>query len=1081
MVARRTQLTRQVVYLRPDFVIVHDLVGTVKDYFAKELRWNFLNAPVVSGNSFVESVGSSKLFAATFSSQQLTTTSTPVSENNNTIYQISTQNTNPIKDVRYTTAFQSAPSTTSAMIGTTSVTSSDGRMEGVRMGNQLVLFGTDGLVDLSSGSLSYNVAGTEALTNLLVDLSPGAAYQIIVDGNFVGTKTASDQGTISFSTPAGATNVSVVLASSSLTANPDSYPISRNGVLTVGATSGVLANDFNPNGGPMSAVFASGPSHGTLSLNNDGSFIYTPSTNFTGTDTFTYRASDGAANSSPATVTITVQDTAPVAVNDSYTVVWNRATTIAKPNGVLANDSDADGDPLTSALVNGPSHGTLSFNNDGSFTYTPTTNFIGTDSFTYRDSDGVANSLPATVTITVYDTAPVAINDSYTVVWNRPTTVTKPNGLLANDSDADGDPLTSALVNGPSHGTLSLNNDGSFTYTPTTNFTGTDTFTYRDFDGAANSSPATVTLTVQDIAPFAVNDSYTIVWNRPTTIAKPNGVLANDSDADGDPLTSALVNGPSHGTLSFNNDGSFTYTPTTNFIGTDSFTYRDSDGVANSLPATVTITVYDTAPVAINDSYTVVWNRPTTVTKPNGLFANDSDADGDPLTSALVNGPSHGTLSLNNDGSFTYTPTTNFTGTDTFTYRDFDGAANSSPAIVTIITNQDGTFALALDFNTATSPTAPGYVGVGPVQYSTSNHLGWQSLSGIGAISRSSSSPLTRDFHYGVDGTFLADVPNGIYDIVVGLGDASSVRDRVSVWAEGQLLAANVTTQANQFVEVRGRVNVSDGQLTLRLADGGGANPRFAIDKLVLTTVNQNATHFWSGSQLPEVANSSSSSKVEPGIRFQSDVAGYITGIRFYKGSHNTGIHTGSLWSATGTKLATATFTNETASGWQQVWFGSPIPIQANTTYVASYLAPKGRFSVNLDYFSVSGLSSGHLSIASSAQGGGGTFASGGGFPTQMSHNSNYWVDVTFGLTNTPPSIAKVTPADQTSNVSTSTNIKLTFDENLDPTSLTSNDVFLRTAAGTIVSATLSYDATTFTVTLTPTSGLWPPERRSLS
>src|SRR5262245_20663121 len=129
--------------------------------------------------------------------------------------------------------------------------------------------------------------------------------------------------------------------------------------------------------------------------------------------------------------------------------------------------------------------------------------------------------------------------------------------------------------------------------------------------------------------------------------------------------------------------------------------------------------------------------------------------------------------------------------------------------------------ALALDFDTTTSPTARGFTSAKLALYSAANHFGWTSLSGMSAVNRSITNPLDRDFHCGTDGTFLADVPDGTYDVTVGLGDASVVRDRVSVWAQGRLLAADVTTRAGQFLEVRGRVAVTNGQFNLRLADGG--------------------------------------------------------------------------------------------------------------------------------------------------------------------------------------------------------------------------------------------------------------------
>src|SRR5207249_8273400 len=180
------------------------------------------------------------------------------------------------------------------------------------------------------------------------------------------------------------------------------------------------------------------------------------------------KASDGQAQSGVATVTITVTpiNDAPVAANDdSYTTPEDTQLTVSDP-GVLANDTDADGDTLTAMLVSGPNHGTLTIIYDGSLVYMPALNFNGTDSFAYKASDGQAQSGVATVTITVtpVNDAPVAANDdTYTTPEDTQLTVSAP-GVLANDTDADGDTLTAVLVSGPAHGTLTLNADGSLVY-----------------------------------------------------------------------------------------------------------------------------------------------------------------------------------------------------------------------------------------------------------------------------------------------------------------------------------------------------------------------------------------------------------------------------------------------------------------------------------------------------------------------------------------------------------------------------------------------------------------------------------------
>src|SRR5262249_14986191 len=221
--------------------------------------------------------------------------------------------------------------------------------------------------------------------------------------------------------------------------------------------------------------------HGSVALNANGSFTYTPAAGYTGGDSFTYKANDGQLDSNVATVSLTVSDDAPVAANESYAVSKNSPLTDSAP-GALGNDSDANGDALTAVLVSGPAHGSVALNANGSFTYTPTAGYAGADSFTYKANDGQLDSNVATVSLTVSDDAPVAVNDSYGVSKNNPLTVAAP-GVLGNDTDANGDALTAVLVSGPAHGSVALNANGSFTYTPAAGYTGADSFTYKANDG----------------------------------------------------------------------------------------------------------------------------------------------------------------------------------------------------------------------------------------------------------------------------------------------------------------------------------------------------------------------------------------------------------------------------------------------------------------------------------------------------------------------------------------------------------------------------------------------------------------------
>ncbi len=467
----------------------------------------------------------------------------------------------------------------------------------------------------------------------------------------------------------------------------DAYTTDEDTALVI-AAAGLLGNDSDVDGGALTAVLVSGPSNGTLALNADGGFTYTPNSNFNGADSFTYKANDGSADSGAATVAITVNavDDAPVASNDTFTINEDVNLNVSVP-GVLANDSDAEGSSLSAVLVSGVSHGTLTLNSDGSFQYTPTADYDGSDSFTYKVSAGGVDSGVATVSITINGVAdtPAAVDDHFST--DEDTVLDVPAaGVLANDTDADSDALSAILVTGPSHGTVVLGPAGGFVYTPAGDYRGADSFTYKANDGSTNSPVATVALTVNSVndVSFANADSYTTAEDVPLMVAAP-GVTANDTDIDGDPLAASIVSMPIHGTLALSLDGSFVYTPAAEYSGPDSFTYKLNDGTADSNVATVTlnVTAVDDTPVAGDNSYSKSEDQTLVVAAP-GVLANDTHPDGSPMTAVLVSGVSHGTLSLSPNGGFSYTPAANFTGIDSFTYRATAGTNGSNVATVTI-------------------------------------------------------------------------------------------------------------------------------------------------------------------------------------------------------------------------------------------------------------------------------------------------------------------------------------------------------------------------------------------------------------
>ena len=263
---------------------------------------------------------------------------------------------------------------------------------------------------------------------------------------------------------------------------------------TILGAASVLINDT---GGAVSAILDAGPTFGTLTLQPNGEFSYVPSANYFGLDSFTYFANDGVENSAtPATVTLNILpvNDAPVAVAESYSTPEDQPLTVAAP-GVLTNDTDVEGTPLTATLVASPLNGSVSLQPDGSFVYTPRANYFGPDSFSYRASDGLLNSATTLVSLTVssVNDAPVAVGNSYTGEPAQPLVISAP-GILGNDTDIDTTGLTAQLVTPPAQGTLDLQPNGSFTYTPAV--AGTFSFVYQAWDGALPSGPATVTLII---------------------------------------------------------------------------------------------------------------------------------------------------------------------------------------------------------------------------------------------------------------------------------------------------------------------------------------------------------------------------------------------------------------------------------------------------------------------------------------------------------------------------------------------------------------------------------------------------------
>ena len=338
---------------------------------------------------------------------------------------------------------------------------------------------------------------------------------------------------------------------------------------------------------------------------------------------------------------------------------------------------------LTIANFTNPQNGTITNNEDGTFTYIPNANFNGTDQFTYTVTDSNGGTATAIVTFNInpVEDLPVAVLDSFSTLENTPITITN---LLENDSDADGDLISLDSVTTPTNGNLIDNNDGTFSYTPNPNFNGQDSFNYTISDGKGNLTTGTVYINVGAVnqSPEVVSETFTTAEDTPIIF---ENLLANDSDIDGDQLTITEFNGVQNGTLVNNENGTWTYTPNANFNGQETINYTVSDGNGGLSTGTINLTVspVNDAPTIspISDQITTQNNRTTPVsfiiddveTDPTNLIVTASAAN-----TALVQNINIQAGANNNERILSITPVAGQLGSTPITLTVNDGTTTTS-------------------------------------------------------------------------------------------------------------------------------------------------------------------------------------------------------------------------------------------------------------------------------------------------------------------------------------------------------------------------------------------------------------------
>lgn len=556
-----------------------------------------------------------------------------------------------------------------------------------------------------------------------VDVSSAVEHGTLVDngdGTFTYTANANYHGADGFSYVVtdefGATATASVAID---VVSVNDVPVAANDTLTTDEDTAIiiskaslLANDTDADSDAALSIanISVNPEHGTLVDNNDGTYTYTPVANYNGVDGFSYVVTDELGATSTATVAITVNsvDDAPVAADDTVSASEDSPQVISIAS-MLANDSDLDAEAVLSfsSIAVAPTHGALVDNGDGTLTYMADANYHGSDAFSYviTDEFGATTTAGVAIDVVSVNDVPVAVDDAAVTDEDAALVISKAS-LLANDTDADSDAVLSVagIAVNPEHGTLTDNGDGTYTYLADANYNGSDSLTYTLTDEFGATSTATLALTVNAVndAPVAQDDAYTTNEDVSLVISVAS-LLANDADVDAGAVVSfnGITSTTTNGTLTDNGNGTltYTYTPTADFNGGDSFTYAivDEHGLTSSATASITVEAVNDVPVAGNDTVSVNEDEGVTITKAS-LLANDSDADRGTILSiaSLAVSVAHGTL-IDNGDSYTYHADANYNGVDAFTYVLSDGEGGVANGTVDITVNAVNDLPVAQD------------------------------------------------------------------------------------------------------------------------------------------------------------------------------------------------------------------------------------------------------------------------------------------------------------------------------------------------------------------------------------------------
>jgi uncharacterized repeat protein (TIGR01451 family) len=429
-----------------------------------------------------------------------------------------------------------------------------------------------------------------------------------------------------------------------------------------------LANDVLETPGGTLSIISVAPTNGTATIVGGTNVLFTPATNFLGTATIGYTITDSIGGTNHSLITVTVTNIPPLANPDIYSMPENTSSTTSP----LTNDVvETPGGTLRIISV-APTNGTATIIGGTNVVFVPATNFLGVATIGYTITDSIGGTNNSLITITVTNRPPLANPDTYSITENTTNTLTP----LNNDVLETPGGTLSIIAVSPTNGTATIIGGTNVLFTPATNFLGTATIGYTITDNIGGTNSSLITITVTNRPPLANPDVYSMGENTTNTLTP----LSNDVLETPGGTLSIISVAPTNGTATIVGGTNVLFTPTTSFIGTATIGYTITDGIGGTNSSLITVTVTNRPPTANPQSLTTPANTPVAIT------LTGSDPQSLPLAYIIVNAPTNGALSgLNTtNGNVTYTPNTNFFGTDTFTFRVNDGQSNSLPATVTL-------------------------------------------------------------------------------------------------------------------------------------------------------------------------------------------------------------------------------------------------------------------------------------------------------------------------------------------------------------------------------------------------------------